>query len=340
MTGASTTALVPGPAPAAVPAANPALTIDYSPAVPAANPAQQESAVRALPPGGWARLTVAALARDERPAALAASTTSVYQGGALLVTVSHAAAGTASLLDTVVAPAAAGGALVAYLGIPTNAPVGLTTLAFDGTDLLGDPVHLTLDIRVRETDWTVDYITLPPGVGSDLTPEIIQAEADRLAALFARTTPVAGVPPWRWPVAGSNIRGCEASLWQSPCVSGYFGEQRSFDGGPPTGHHGGTDIAADRGTPVYAPNAGTVTLAEKLAVRGNAIVIDHGGGVHSLYGHLDEILVSEGQQVVPGQLIGRVGTTGLSTGPHLHWEMAVHGILVDGLRWLDGTQGF
>jgi murein DD-endopeptidase MepM/ murein hydrolase activator NlpD len=83
-----------------------------------------------------------------------------------------------------------------------------------------------------------------------------------------------------------------------------------------------------------------VVLAEPLAVRGNMVIIDHGGGVFSGYGHLSGFAVSAGQGVNGGDVIGYVGNTGLSTGAHLHWEMSVHGILVDALRWVDGRNGF
>ncbi len=76
------------------------------------------------------------------------------------------------------------------------------------------------------------------------------------------------------------------------------------------------------------------------AVRGNLIVIDHGGGIFSLYGHMTSRVAQVGDVVHKGQLIGFVGTTGFSTGPHLHWEIAVSGVVVDALRWLDGSQGF
>ena len=87
-------------------------------------------------------------------------------------------------------------------------------------------------------------------------------------------------------------------------------------------------------------NAGTVVLAGRYLVRGNLVVIDHGGGVLSLYGHMNELAVVTGQPVSKNQVIGYVGSTGLSSGPHLHWELSVAGVLVDGLRWLDGSQGF
>ena len=123
-------------------------------------------------------------------------------------------------------------------------------------------------------------------------------------------------------------------------LSGRFGEQRSFNGGPVGGHHGGTDYAADEGTPVIATSGGRVVVARQLAVRGNMVIIDHGGGVLSGYAHLSTFAVAEGQLVDAGQVIAFVGSTGLSTGAHLHWEMSVHGILVDALRFIDGSNGF
>jgi murein DD-endopeptidase MepM/ murein hydrolase activator NlpD len=81
-------------------------------------------------------------------------------------------------------------------------------------------------------------------------------------------------------------------------------------------------------------------MAGLYLVRGNLVVIDHGGGVFSLYGHMSSLAVSVGDVVHQRDVIGYVGTTGQSTGPHLHWEVSVGGVLVDGLRWLDGTQGF
>ncbi len=76
-------------------------------------------------------------------------------------------------------------------------------------------------------------------------------------------------------------------------------------------------------------------LADPLALWGNAIVIDHGWGVLTGYGHLSQIGVQVGQQVMQGDPIGKVGSTGLSTGAHLHWEMWVGGTSVNGLQWLD-----
>jgi murein DD-endopeptidase MepM/ murein hydrolase activator NlpD len=131
--------------------------------------------------------------------------------------------------------------------------------------------------------------------------------------------------------------------WGMPvngAVTARYGEQRSINGSAPSGHHGGTDLGAEEGTPVLATNAGRVVLVRQLKVRGNMVVIDHGGGLFSGYSHLSAFHVSEGQLVAAGDHIADVGNTGLSTGAHLHWEMASQGVFLDALRFADGTNGF
>jgi murein DD-endopeptidase MepM/ murein hydrolase activator NlpD len=100
-----------------------------------------------------------------------------------------------------------------------------------------------------------------------------------------------------------------------------------------TSYHEGTDFAIPSGTPVYAPADGVVMVAEPLAVRGNAIVIDHGWGLYSGYWHLSEFKVTPGQTVKQGDLIALSGNTGLSTGAHLHWDMRVLGLNVDPMQF-------
>ena len=113
-----------------------------------------------------------------------------------------------------------------------------------------------------------------------------------------------------------------------------FGIRRSYGGGPATSYHGGVDYSVPEGTPVYVPAPGMVVLAEPLQVRGNAVIVDHGRGVMSAYWHLSEIGVTARQLVHTGDLLGAVGTTGLSTGAHLHWEIRVMGVQVDPLQWV------
>ncbi len=97
--------------------------------------------------------------------------------------------------------------------------------------------------------------------------------------------------------------------------------------------HTGVDINVGYGTPVYAADGGTVILAGWNGGYGNCIVISHGNGITTLYGHLSSIIVSSGQSVSQGQTIGYVGSTGNSTGPHLHWEVAVNGQQVNPLNY-------
>ena len=94
------------------------------------------------------------------------------------------------------------------------------------------------------------------------------------------------------------------------------------------------DFGAPEGTPIHAPAAGEIVLAEELRIRGNATLIDHGYGVYTAYWHQSELSVSVGQKVQSGEVIGHVGDSGLSTGPHLHWEVWVNGVRVDPLEWL------
>ena len=98
----------------------------------------------------------------------------------------------------------------------------------------------------------------------------------------------------------------------------------------PGGHwHSGVDLAAARGTPVMATLPGIVTVIVSATGYGLHVVIHHGGGLTSLYGHLDTVLVESGDDVVAGEMIGTVGSTGNATGPHLHFEVRRDGIAED-----------
>ncbi len=108
-------------------------------------------------------------------------------------------------------------------------------------------------------------------------------------------------------------------------------------------YHRGVDYAASTGTPVVAPAAGHIRLVDREAngfrIHGNTVGIDHGQGVLSIMIHLNSISVREGDFVQAGQTIGTVGSTGASTGPHLHWGLYVNGIAVDPVPWrYDGLE--
>ena len=117
-------------------------------------------------------------------------------------------------------------------------------------------------------------------------------------------------------------------------MNAVYGTLRSYNGSPYNRYHSGVDFAGATGTSVLAAADGQVVLADTLRIRGNTIVIDHGWGLYTLYAHQNSMLVSVGETVTSGQTIGTVGSTGRSTGPHLHWEVWLHGVNVDPMQWV------
>ena len=107
-----------------------------------------------------------------------------------------------------------------------------------------------------------------------------------------------------------------------------FGHRRVFNG-QPRAPHSGADLRADVGTPVYASNRGRVVLAKDLFYSGNAVIVDHGVGVYTMYLHLSKIDVAPGAIVDRGQRLGLAGATGRVTGPHLHWGVRIVDARVD-----------
>ena len=110
-------------------------------------------------------------------------------------------------------------------------------------------------------------------------------------------------------------------------TSGYGVRRDPFTGAPSA--HPGLDVGAPEGTPIHSPARGVVLSAGPKGGYGNAVEIDHGDGLVTLYGHASELFVSKGQTVEPGQEIATVGSTGRATGPHLHFEVRVAGRPVD-----------
>jgi murein DD-endopeptidase MepM/ murein hydrolase activator NlpD len=141
-----------------------------------------------------------------------------------------------------------------------------------------------------------------------------EIEAQRRAAGIAGTQSEGGPGAFAWPVTGT--------------ITSPFGWRSNPFGGSPEFHQG-LDIAAPTGTTVTAAAAGTVIMAQWYGGYGNYILIDHGGSYSTGYGHLSAIFVATGQSVQRGQAIGAVGSTGQSTGPHLHFEVRINGKPVD-----------
>lgn len=110
-----------------------------------------------------------------------------------------------------------------------------------------------------------------------------------------------------------------------------FGKRRILNGNPGS-PHGGADLPGVTGTPVHSAQRGRVVLAEGLFFAGNTVVVDHGLGIYTFYGHLSEIEVKAGDAVEAGTVLGKVGATGRVTGPHLHWGLTVERARVNPLQ--------
>ncbi len=210
------------------------------------------------------------------------------------------------------------GKIFALAGISRGAALTSYPVALTLTNSAGTANAVNFKIRVNSANYPAQDITLTPGMASLLDPAVEIAENNRISNIISQYTPQQyWSGPFSLPLKVTNY-----------VITAIFGERRSYNGGPVglCGHEG-QDFAIDGGTPAYAPAAGIVVLAEPLKVRGNVVIINHGLGVYSGFYHLSEIDVKAGQQVNQGDMFGRVGTTGFSTGDHLHWSLWVPGVL-------------
>lgn len=150
----------------------------------------------------------------------------------------------------------------------------------------------------------------------------------------------------RWKAEQEQIKtglanDSQARLWQPGFVepvsgrrTGIFGSVRIMNG-QPRNPHNGEDISAPLGTPVAATNDGVVRLTVDHFFSGKGLFLDHGLGFYSMYFHLSEVLVKDGDVVKAGQIVGKVGATGRATGPHLHWGVKLNGARVNPYSLLD-----
>ena len=209
-----------------------------------------------------------------------------------------------------------GDGFAALVGIDAFADPGLFTLRLAGSG--SRPWRpFTQQVQVKPGDYSVQQIPV------DDDPAIRQQEDEMLTPIY---------------LTNSETRQWEG-LFTSPVtptvITARYGDPRSYNGAPVTIYHSGVDFAGTIGTPILAPANGTVVFNDLLELRGNTVILDHGQGVFSAYFHLSETFVTVGDQVAAGQTIAAGGSTGLSTGPHLHWDLRIHGVPVNGLQWLE-----
>ena len=210
-------------------------------------------------------------------------------------------------------------AVKGLIGIHILSDVGEHSLTLTATPDGGQPVTITLPVSVAEGDFPTQHITYDPQTAQLLDPEVRGVENRRLSAMFK-----AGAPEPLWD-------GLFTIPSHGRLTSNY--ELRIANDQRPSAHEG-LDFGVPYGTPIPSAAPGVVALAEPLTVRGNTVWVDHGMGVFTGYFHMSQILVKPGQRVDTGTILGRVGSTGLSTGPHMHWEVRVNGVYVSPWEWL------
>jgi murein DD-endopeptidase MepM/ murein hydrolase activator NlpD len=208
---------------------------------------------------------------------------------------------------------------VALLGADLNQLPGEYPIELAVIDHLGGTTLLQTALRVVTADRPAEKLTLPPEMVSPRDPAVLKRiakEQAQLADLFSRNS-----GPLLW-------EGFTLPVDHE--VGGIFGLRRILNG-EPRSPHAGVDFRSPRGTPVRAAAGGTAALAADLYYTGRTVIIYHGEGLFSLYAHLEEILCEEGAFLHRGEILGRVGSTGRSTGPHLHWGVKLRGDRVDPL---------
>ena len=200
------------------------------------------------------------------------------------------------------------------IGIDHDA--GATALLAWTTDS-GRPARWPVTITAKA--WDTDILPARLSMPGPPNPEYDARRDRELGAVKAARADTSPLPFWQ----ARFIRPAPGR------ISTNFGAQRIY-GDRPAAPHGGMDIAAPHGTPIKAPIPGVVRLAAgPFMLEGNLIIIDHGRGLFSAMMHLSKLEVKPGDIVAQGQVIGRIGSTGRSTGPHLHWGMTWHGVKVD-----------
>ncbi len=212
----------------------------------------------------------------------------------------------------------ASGDWLGLMPIPANHAAGPSEITFLSS--VQQPAE-TATITVVDARFATQNVNLAPGIASlHNTPE----EVEILKGFRQNLT---DVRYWQdrfiEPVPG--------------CMVSPFGVKRYRNHKPTGEYHGGVDLRSPAGTPVRAAADGQVKFAQLITVLGNTVGLDHGQGVETIYMHMSKLAVEPGTQVKQGDVIGYVGTTGRSSGPHLHWTLYVNGVQVNPGQWVKLT---
>jgi len=201
----------------------------------------------------------------------------------------------------------------ALLGVDLEKAPGDYQLSVSATTESGEHAECTATLTIRAGKFATEKLTVQKQFvePNEQQAQRAVAEQEKLRQIFDHITPEKlWHGAFRLPL-NDRVRGTN------------FGKRRILNG-QPRSPHTGADFPAPTGTPIHATQGGRVVLAEELYFSGNTVIIDHGLGIYSLYGHLSATDVAVGDAVKAGTMIGKVGATGRVTGPHLHWGVTVN----------------
>ena len=212
------------------------------------------------------------------------------------------------------------GSYIGLTGIEAMFPTGNYTIVVTATVAPGLVLTATAPLSLRSGGYITERVKLPAELAYTLDPVASAAEERDVRAAYRQFTPEqkwAGV--FRLPVRGRVVSG--------------YGTHRIYNGIDLGTYHSGYDISARAGLTITAAAPGVVVFAKQVLARGNFVIVDHGRGVFTGYGHMSKITVEVGQVVDAGDKLGEVGTTGRSQGNHVHFELAVGGHPVEPEYW-------
>ena len=215
--------------------------------------------------------------------------------------------------DRRVLVAADAGQWVAVVGLPLDLAVGSQELHVgEGS------AKKTVRFEVKDKRYPEQRITLKDSSKVNLAPADEERATREIAAI--------GELKRHWRDASDTDTSFK--LPAEGRLASRFGLRRIFNG-EPRAPHSGLDVAVPRGTPIKAAARGKVLATGNYFFNGNTVFIDHGNGLITMYCHLDRVDVQSGEQVDQGQQVGAAGSTGRSSGPHLHWSVVLNGTMVD-----------
>ena len=202
-------------------------------------------------------------------------------------------------------------------GIPYHSQIGSTSLKIkDGLE------YFDIKFDIKEKDFKTQYIKVAKKYITPDKNDFERIKKERLKKLKAKSF-------WY-----ENNIDLNFVLPVKGVLTGEFGTRRFYNNKEGR-FHNGIDIAAKKGTLISAPSAGKVILTGDYYYNGKFVYLDHGKGLKSIFIHLDKILVKHGQLIKKGDFIGKVGSTGVSTGPHLHWSVTLNNAYINPLILTD-----